>query len=121
MGVELKTYYRWLLDNTMPLNRVAQFEALTGCRFISEYLCVMHGDRVAIEIPRGRKGRAADIAKAQRQSAEAMALLARWYEDGSGVDETIAALTQMLSVLAYHRENVKKAETPELMFGDDDE
>ena len=22
MGVELKTYYRWLLDNTLPLNRI---------------------------------------------------------------------------------------------------
>lgn len=55
MGVELKTYYRWLLDNTLPLNRIAQFEALTGSRFISEYLSVLHGDRVVIEIPRGRK------------------------------------------------------------------
>ncbi len=60
MGVELKTYYRWLLDNTLPLNRIAQFEALTGSRFISEYLSVLHGDRVVIEIPRGRKGKAAD-------------------------------------------------------------
>ena len=33
MGVELKTYYRWLLENTLPLNRIAQFEALTGSRF----------------------------------------------------------------------------------------
>lgn len=121
MGVELKTYYRWLLDNTMPLNRVAQFEALAGCRFISEYLCVMHGDRVVIDIPRGRKSKTADVAKVQSQVAEAVALLARWYENGSGVDETISALTQVLSVLAYQRENVKKAETPELMFGDDDE
>ena len=29
MGVELKTYYRWLLDNTLPLNRVNQFSSLT--------------------------------------------------------------------------------------------
>ena len=57
MGVELKTYYRWLLENTLPLNRIAQFEALTGSRFISEYLSVLHGNRVVIEIPRGRKGR----------------------------------------------------------------
>ena len=42
MGVELKTYYRWLLENTMPLNRIAQFEALTGSRYISEYLSVLH-------------------------------------------------------------------------------
>lgn len=121
MGVELKTYYRWLLDNSMPLNRVAQFEALSGCRHVSEYLCVMHGDRVVIDIPRGRKGKTADIAKVQSQTAEAIALLAKWHEDGSGVEETIASLTQVLSLLAYHRENVKKAETPELMFDEADD
>ncbi|MCP2041440.1 hypothetical protein L1281_002040 [Neisseria sp. HSC-16F19] len=121
MGVELKTYYRWLLDNTMPLNRVAQFEALAGCRFISEYLCVMHGDKVVIDIPRGRKGKTADVARVQSQTAAAIALLARWHEDGNGVEETIAALTQVLSLLAYQRENVKKAETPELWFGGADD
>ena len=118
MGVELKTYYRWLLENTMPLNRIAQFEALTGSRYISEYLSVLHGDRVVIEIPRGRNGSTADIAKVQSQTAEAIALLAKWHEDGSGVDETIEALTRVLSTLAYHRENVKKVETPELEFGE---
>ena len=76
MGVELKTYYRWLLDNTLPLNRIAQFEALTGSRFISEYLSVLHGDQVVIEIPRGRKGKAADMAQVQSQTAAALALLA---------------------------------------------
>lgn len=25
MGVELKTYYRWLLENTLPLNRIWHF------------------------------------------------------------------------------------------------
>ena len=87
MGVELKTYYRWLLENTLPLNRIAQFEALTGSRFISEYLSVLHGDRVVIEIPRGRKGKAADMAQVQSQTAAALALLAKWHEDGSGVDD----------------------------------
>ena len=77
MGVELKTYYRWLLENTLPLNRIAQFEALTGSRFISEYLSVLHGDRVVIEIPRGRKGKAADMAQVQSQTAAALALLAK--------------------------------------------
>ena len=120
MGVELKTYYRWLLDNTLPLNRIAQFEALTGSRYISEYLSVLHGDRVVIEIPRGRKG-STDIAKVQSQTAAAIALLAKWHEDGSGINETIAALTNVLALLAYQRENVKKAETPELNFEDEDD
>lgn len=45
----------------------------------------------------------------------------QWHEDGSGVDETIEALTNVLAVLAYQRENVKKAETPELNFEDEDD
>ena len=48
-------------------------------------------------------------------------MLAKWHEDGSGVDETIEALTNVLAVLAYQRENVKKAETPELNFEDEDD
>jgi hypothetical protein len=48
-----------------------------------------------------------------------LALLAKWHEDGSGVDETIEALTNVLALLAYQRENVKKAGNPELDFGDD--
>ena len=107
------------MENTLPLNRLAQYEALTGSRFISEYLSVLHGDRVVIEIPRGRKGKAADMAQVQSQTAEALALLAKWHEDGSGVDETIAALTNVLALLAYQRENVKKAGNPELDFGDE--
>lgn len=118
MGVELKTYYRWLLDGTMPLNRVPQFEKLSGAHYISEYLCVMHGNRVVINIPRGRKSKL-DFLQAQAQVAESLALLAQFCETGEAVDETYAALTQTLSVLAYHRENVKKVEAPELAFGDE--
>lgn len=29
MGVELKTYYRWLLDNTLPLNRICARDGQT--------------------------------------------------------------------------------------------
>lgn len=121
MGVELKTYYRWLLDATMPLNRVPQFERLAGCHFISEYLCVMHGSKVVIDIPRGRRGRPADVARVQGRVAEAIHLLIRFYEEGVGEDEAVAALTETLSVLAFQRENVLKMETPELMLGDENE
>ena len=35
MGVELKTYYRWLLENTLPLNRIphaiARDKSTGGC------------------------------------------------------------------------------------------
>lgn len=119
MGVELKTYYRWLLEGTLPMNRIAQLERLSGCHFISEYLVVMHGDRVVIDIPRGRKSKIADVARIQTQAAQTITLLSHFYENGEGVDETIEALTQILSMLAFQRENVKKTENQELMFEGD--
>lgn len=121
MGVEYKTYSRWLLENTLPMNRIAQLEALADCNYISEYLCILGGKRIVIDIPRNKK-KITDIAEVQSKAAQAISLLSQWYENGSGVDETIEALTQVLSMLAYQRENVRKAEAPEFdFFGDTDE
>lgn len=120
MGVELKTYYRWLAENSMPLNRVRQFEEFAGASFISEYLCLAHGDKVVINIPAGKKAGVADLAEVQASFAEAIALLARFYQNGEALEETIGALTTTLTQLAYQRSNVLKAGAPELeLFGSD--
>ena len=37
MGVELKTYYRWLLDNTLPLNRIRHKAAMLKAEHPLEY------------------------------------------------------------------------------------
>lgn len=47
-----------------------------------------------------------------------MALLARFYQNGEAVENTLAALTRTLSEFAFHRHNVMKTGEPELeMFG----
>ena len=48
MGVEVKTLYRWLGETSMPLNRIRQFEAFCGTTFVSDYLCLAHGDKVVV-------------------------------------------------------------------------
>lgn len=121
MGVEYKTLRRWLLEGTMPLNKIIQFEHLAGCQFISEYLCMFHGGKVVIDIPRGSRCTITDLAQLQTQLADVVLLIASFNEGKAGAEETIAAINESLSGLILQRENVKKAETPELSFGDDDE
>lgn len=116
MGVELKTYYRWLSDLSMPLNRVLQFEEFCGVRCVSEYLCIADGRRVVIEIPTGRRPGVATLAALQSAFAEAAAVLCRYYESGDEQAEAIATLTHAMTQAAYHRENVTKDRAPELPF-----
>lgn len=114
MGVDSKTLYRWLSDTSMPLNRVRQFEDFCGISFVSEYLCLAQGDKVVVAIPAGKKAGVTELSEVQCTFAEAMALLARFYQRGDALDETVAALTVTLSQLAYQRSNVMKATAPEL-------
>lgn len=119
MGVELKTLYRWLADTSMPLNRIRQFETFCGASFISEYLCLAHGDKVVVAIPAGKKADVTDLAALQGNFAEAITLLARFYQHGEALEDTVASLTETLSQLAYQRSNVLKVSQPELsLFGD---
>jgi hypothetical protein len=119
MGVEQKTLYRWLSDTSMPVNRIPQFELFCGVTFISEYLCLAQGNKVVVAIPTGKKANVTDLAELQASFAEALALLARFYQNGQELEDTVTALTATLTQLAYQRSNVQKAVEPELsLFGD---
>lgn len=120
MGVEVKTLYRWLAETSMPLNKIRQFETFCGVSFISEYLCLAHGDKIVIAIPAGKKANVTDLADVQCSFGQAISLLARFYQNGEALDDTVSALTTTLTQLAYQRSNVLKAATPELeLFGAD--
>lgn len=119
MGVEVKTLYRWLAETSMPLNRVRQFEAFCGATFISEYLCLAHGNKVVVDIACGKKASVGNLAEVQANAAEAMALLTRFYAEGSDAESTLAAVTRTLTEFAYHRQNVQKTAAPELALFDE--
>lgn len=114
MGVEVKTLYRWLAETSMPINRVRQFETFCGICFVSEYLCLAHGDKVVVAIPAGKKANVLELSALQGVFAQAVAFLVRFYQDGSGTDETVTALTETLTQVAYQRSNVLKSSAPEL-------
>jgi len=83
MGVPTTTLYRWLADISMPLNRVRQFEEFCGAAYVSEYLCLAHGDKVVISIPAGKKSNVTDLAEVQASFSESMMLEYR-YGDAEG-------------------------------------
>lgn len=121
MGVEYKTYRRWMTDGTMPLNRLIQMERLAGCQFISEYLCVFHGGKIVVDMPRGRKVDLEDVSVLQVALAEAVSSILKFYQGDEDVGDVISKINDGISRLAFQRENVQKNNSPELMFGDDDE
>jgi hypothetical protein len=98
----------------MPINRVRQFETFCGISFVSEYLCLAHGDKVVVAIPAGKKANVLELSALQGLFANAVALLVKFYQDGSGTEETVTALTETLTQVAYQRSNVLKASAPEL-------
>jgi hypothetical protein len=58
------------------------------------------------------------LAELQGNFAEAITLLARFYQSGDALEDTVAAITKTLSQLAYQRSNVIKVDAPELgLFG----
>ncbi|NHR06492.1 hypothetical protein HA052_14960 [Chromobacterium haemolyticum] len=116
MGVEVKTYYRWLADSSMPLNRIRQFETFCMASHISEYLCMAHGDKVVVAIPSGRSAKASDLGEMQANFGEVIMLLEQCYRDKTSIAETLTLLSVVLSQAAYHRENIRKICQPELDF-----
>ena len=118
MGVDIKTYYRWMAESSMPLNRIRQFETFCKASYISEYLCTAQGGRVVITIPTGKKAKASDLGEMQANFGKVVMLLEQFYRDKADLPETMDALNEVLSQVAYHRENVAKTATPELeLFG----
>jgi len=123
MGIALSTMYRWLADCSMPSNLIRQFEEFCGGEYITEYLSCASGKRILIDIPAGRRSRVDDLAAVQQNAADAISKLARFYAGEATADETVAALTIMITDASYQRQNVLKHAAPELdgMFEDDDD
>ena len=98
MGIDVKLLYRWMSDSSMPLNRIRQFETFCGASYISEYLCTAHGDKIVIDIPSGKKSNVTDLAEVQANFAEAIALLARFYQNGDDVEKTVSGTCKKFCV-----------------------
>lgn len=113
-----ESLYKWMADGRMPAAKIPAFEAVCGAHFVSDYLAAAHG-RIAIAIPRGHHADVEDLAGLQAVLADAVGKLARFWHGRATMDETLAGLTISLQALAWHRENVRRADEPELDLGAD--
>jgi len=114
MGLTSKwTLYKWLENGRMPANLIRPFEHACGATFMTQYIATS-AHKLLVDIPRGRPANDDEVLELQTGFNDAVNLLARFYRGEVGAEETVAALTQTMSEIAAHRENVSKALTPEL-------
>jgi len=115
---DAKKLYRYMSDLSMPVSMLAGFEHACGATYVAEYLAAQ-AHLLAVEMPRGRALKQMDVADLQAGFADATGLLIRFYQGKAGAEETLAALTEVMGGLGWHRANVQKAPAPELdLFGD---
>lgn len=118
MGMEDESLlYKWM-KGSMPVQKLHSFEYVCGANFVSEYLA-SSDNKLLIDIPIGKPLRDVSVIEMQGAFNDAMSLLIKFASGDAAVEETVAALTRSMRDLAYHRENVQKADAPELDFGDE--
>ena len=116
MGVGDESLRKWVRNATMPINNLASFEIVCGCRYVSGYLAARDG-KLLIEIPVGKQVKPVEFLEMQIAFNHAIGSLMKVVTGEAGTAETVAAITSSMCDLAYHRENVQKTNSPELDFG----
>ena len=97
----------------VAINRLAAWAHLTGSDCVVRYLAAS-GHKVVIDIPHGHTADAADMQGLQTTLNSAVGALLDFHAGRLDRDACIAAITGGLEVLAWHRENVRKNDQPEL-------
>lgn len=117
MGVSHDSLYKWLANGSLPLIKLPAYELACGCHFASEFQAITSG-KVLVNVPTGRSGQLASMVELNTGFAEALQLLTNYYANPVKTDpaETLAALNNHMSEVAFHRENVAHCTTPELDF-----
>ena len=118
MGATHDSLYKWLATGRLPAILIPAYELACGCNFVSVWLVTSAGNKLVIDMPRGRKASTADVMEVNTSCATALALLTAFYEAPESTDAqaTLAALRTHLEQVAYHHHNVASYATPELEF-----
>lgn len=121
MGVKLDTLYKWLAENRIPTNMIGPFEHACMASFLTQYLCAQ-AHLLAVEMPTGRRVQANDVMDLQESFSESIGLLIKFYKGEADQEQTVGALHDLMSQVAWHKANVERAAEPELsLFGSDGE
>lgn len=110
------TLYKWMEDGTMPVLHLAGWFHNTGGKGVIRLLCAQAGG-LFIEIPSGRRASATDVNDLQGVLTDAVRALLDFHAGRADREGCMAALMGGLEALAWHRENVRKADQPDLEFG----
>lgn len=113
MSTTPATLYKWLESETMPCNRIAAWEHLTGSDAVVRYLAA-RAHKVVIDIPVGRLATATEVHELQATLHEALGALMAFLAGDTEREDCLAQLSVGLEALSWHRENVRKADQPEL-------
>ena len=115
LGTTPATLYKWIETDAMPCRALIAWQHLTGAGHVVRYLASREGG-VVVQIPHGRPPEADDINALQRTLNDAVGALLEFIAGHSDREQCMAALATGLEALAWHRENVRKADQPELEF-----
>jgi hypothetical protein len=105
--------YKWVEGANLPARYVLNFEHACGADFVTQYQA--HSSRrLLISIPTGRNIKAADLHTLQGLTNDAIGALLAFAAGHQDAAETMAAITEAMEGLAWHRANVAKHQQPEL-------
>lgn len=108
-----KKLYDWIEDLRMPVSSLPAWEHATGGSSVIRFLA-SRGNHLVIDVPRGKGLQACDVQGLQRITHDAIGALIGFSEGRVDAEETMAALLHAMGALAWQRENVRKANQPEL-------
>jgi len=107
--------YKYLGNGRMPLVKLRAFEEAAGAPFVTRWLAMSAG-LLVIDVPCGRDHGGADVLALQEVLNDAVGALLQFYAGKAEQAEVLARLTAALEGMAFHRENVRKHDQPELDF-----
>lgn len=116
MGKTPDWMYKCMADASMPANLIPMFETICGADFVSRHLAVSSG-KLVIEAPVGRACDATDIQALQEILNLAVGQLLAFHAGKASADEVIAAVTDAMEKLAWHRQNAAEHAQPSLDLG----
>lgn len=120
MGMDSKwTLYKWIEQTNMPIRRLKSFEYICGIDYATRFLA-MSGNKLVIDIPKGRCATAEDIQALQAIVNDTIGNIIKFYQARKNQDETLAAIQNTLECFAWHKGNIEKSRQPELPTDEDE-
>jgi hypothetical protein len=113
MSTTPATLYKWIEQESMPVKALLSWQHLTGGSNVVRFLA-SRAASVVIAIPHGRPTTADDVHALQSTLHGATGALLSFMSGDIDRDTTLGHLGTGLESLAWHRENVKKSDQPEL-------